>query len=735
MTNSSSSSEDWSEENQFLAVGWARGSISPPASCPIDWQPTALTPVFFGIRDYTTDQGAPVNIRVFFPSLDGAVFSAPILSGCGHYPLILLAHGDCHLSDEHYKAWFTLPAQLARAGYVVAVPELPSITTNPAVENHPALQAIAATQAWMHVGWEHQAVLMPETATGIIGHSFGAMLAARFAATHKLAAYVSLSAGWHDWADGLNTIPINGLTLPMLLMWGGQDQLATLPEQLWNGLTPPRHRVVFANGMHWDYLPVRSTPCNSERGSCTFLAAAATDYVTMFMAKYLPPELVPHLPTRIPDSLTPPPLELTTEQEFYAGNYLFGVAALSQSTECGVTIDWKTVPQLQLAVSDFGYTAGNWRVDRHPRFLSDLTGDGRADLVGFGYEGVWVALNKGDGSFFPPKLVVNQFGYHEGGWGGNRHPRFLADLTGDGRADIVGFGNGGVWTCLTNGDGTFQEPQLAINDFGYNAGNWRVDRHPRFLADLTGDNRADIVGFGNDGMWVSFNKGDGSFQDPRLVINHFGYDAGAWRVDRHPRFLADLTGNGWSDVVGFANDGVYLSINKGNGSFQDPRRVIDAFGYSAGAWRVDRHPRCLADLTGDGRADVVGFADDGVYVAINKGNGSFQAPRKVIDAFGYNAGGWRIDRHPRFLADLTGNGRADIVGFYNDGVYVAINKGNGNFHPPYKAMNHYGYSSGEWRVDHHPRILADLTGDGRADIAGFGNNGVWVSLNKGNGTF
>jgi hypothetical protein len=54
-----------------------------------------------------------------------------------------------------------------------------------------------------------------------------------------------------------------------------------------------------------------------------------------------------------------------------------------------------------------------------------------------------------------------------------------------GRADIVGFGGAGVWVSLNNGDGTFQGPQLAVNDFGYNAGGWRVDQHPRFLADLT----------------------------------------------------------------------------------------------------------------------------------------------------------------------------------------------------------------------------------------------------------
>ena len=104
---------------------------------------------------------------------------------------------------------------------------------------------------------------------------------------------------------------------------------------------------------------------------------------------------------------------------------------------------------------------------------------------------------------------------------------------------------------------------------------------------------------------------------------------------------------------------------------QKPRRVMNNFGYGARGWRVEQHPRFLADLTGDGRADIVGFGNAGVYVALNKGDGTFRAPQLVVPNFGYGAGGWRVDRHPRFLADLTGDGRADIVGFGNAGVYVA----------------------------------------------------------------
>ena len=169
-----------------------------------------------------------------------------------------------------------------------------------------------------------------------------------------------------------------------------------------------------------------------------------------------------------------------------------------------------------------------------------------------------------------------------------------ADLTGDGRADIVGFGNAGVYVALNNGNGTFQPIRRVIDNFAYNAGGWRVEKHPRFLADLTGDGRADIVGFGYRGVYIALNNGNGTFQPVQRVVNNFGYDAGGWRVEKHPRFLADLIGNEHADIVGFGNAGVYIALNNEDGTFQPVRRVIDNFGYDAGGWRVEKHPRFLA---------------------------------------------------------------------------------------------------------------------------------------------
>jgi kumamolisin len=334
---------------------------------------------------------------------------------------------------------------------------------------------------------------------------------------------------------------------------------------------------------------------------------------------------------------------------------------------------------------------------RNPRLLADLSVNGRSDIVGFGNAGVWTALSNGNGAFGAPQFVVANFGYDGGGWRVEKHPRFLADLTGNGRADIVGFGDAGVWTALSNGDGTFQPPKFVVENFGYDGGGWRVEKHPRFLADLTGNGRADIVGFGDAGVWTALSNDDGTFQPPKFVVENFGYDGGGWRVEKHPRFLTDLTGNGRADIVGFGDAGVWTALSNGDGTFQPPRFVVENFGYDGGGWRVEKHPRFLADLTGNGRADIVGFGDAGVWTALSNGDGTFQPPQFVLANFGYDAGGWRVEKHPRFLANLTGKGRADVVGFGDAGVWTASSNGDGTFQPPQFVVANFGYDAGGWR--------------------------------------
>jgi len=53
--------------------------------------------------------------------------------------------------------------------------------------------------------------------------------------------------------------------------------------------------------------------------------------------------------------------------------------------------------------------------------------------------------------------------------------------------------------------------------------------------------------------------------------------------------------------------------------------VIHGFG-SDEAWRPDVHLRMAADLAGDGRAEIVGFGDAGIYASRNLGVGPRSGP-------------------------------------------------------------------------------------------------------------
>ena len=260
----------------------------------------------------------------------------------------------------------------------------------------------------------------------------------------------------------------------------------------------------------------------------------------------------------------------------------------------------------------------------------------------------------------------------------------LADVNGDHMADIVGFGNAGALVSLATGNGQFAAPIVGIASFGATAGagGWiSNDTYPRELADVNGDGLADIVGFGNAGVLVSLATGGGHFAAPITGIASFGATAaaGGWiSNDTYPRMLADVNGDHLADIVGFGNAGVLVSLATGGGHFAGPILASSSFGATAGAggWSSQTtYPRELADINGDGKADIVAFGNSGVFYALGQSDGTFGPITSDIASFGATAGagGWTNENtYPRLLADVTGDHHADIVGFGNSGVLVAL---------------------------------------------------------------
>ncbi|MBD0272733.1 MAG: VCBS repeat-containing protein, partial [Acetobacteraceae bacterium] len=240
-----------------------------------------------------------------------------------------------------------------------------------------------------------------------------------------------------------------------------------------------------------------------------------------------------------------------------------------------------------------------------------------------------------------------------------------------------------------------------------------------------------------------------------LATAAFGAGAagGGWTdFNRYPRFVADVNGDSFGDLVGFGEVGTYVAFGTGTGGFGALTLATTAFGAgpAGGSWTsYDRYPRRPADVNGDGRDDLVGFGENGTYVALANpgGQGGFGGLTLGTAAFGAGpgAGTWSsFNLYPRRLGDVNGDSRADIVGFGENGTYVALGEFDapGQFQAFKLGIANFGSGAagGGWTsYERYPRelseIAADVNGDRIEDIVGFGENGTYVALGTFSGNF
>lgn len=329
----------------------------------------------------------------------------------------------------------------------------------------------------------------------------------------------------------------------------------------------------------------------------------------------------------------------------------------------------------------------------------------------------------------------------------------MGDLNGDGKADfaVANFCSivnkdegacdtgGGVSILIGNGDGTMQTA-VAYSSGGTAAAAVAI-------ADVNGDGRADVVVVNecisatdctSGDVGVLFGNGDGTFQAPVMYTAGYGADAVA---------IADLNGDGNPDLViadecvsssSCNNGGVSILLNKGNGTF-DAAETSSSGGNNAVGIAVD-------DLNNDGFADVVvvnqcvsksNCNTGGVSVLLGNGNGTLKSP------VNYSSGGYSALAVA--VADLNGDGRPDIVATNLcssaancvDGVAaVLMGNGNGTFEAAVSySTNGYGASS---------VAIGDVNGDGFPDLAidnicktssSCAKGGIAVLPGAGDGTF
>jgi MYXO-CTERM domain-containing protein len=295
--------------------------------------------------------------------------------------------------------------------------------------------------------------------------------------------------------------------------------------------------------------------------------------------------------------------------------------------------------------------------------MGDVSGDGKADLCARSGSGLSCWLS--DGSGFPKKISGPEWS-DANGWA---EPRFwstirLADIDGDGKADVCARSSAGITCHLATGSGfgdALAGPELS------DAKGFGADKHYATLrfADVNGDGKADVCV--RDATRFTCWLSDGAGFPTEIAGPELG-DANGWDAEKYwgTIRLGDVDGDGRHDVCARHATGFSCWLSDGNGF---PTEVAgpelgDASGWGNIAyWSTLR----LADLNGDRRADLCGRAATGFVCWLSTGSG-FGDPISLPDMS--DAGGWNAPKYYSTIrvADITGDGNADVCGRGYGGV-------------------------------------------------------------------
>jgi RHS repeat-associated protein len=277
----------------------------------------------------------------------------------------------------------------------------------------------------------------------------------------------------------------------------------------------------------------------------------------------------------------------------------------------------------------------------------DLDGDGLSGILARQGGAWYYQANLGGGRFAPVRALATQPATAAPG------RQQLLDLDGSGHLDLAELGGpvpGFYERTDERGWGSFR-PFGSRPDIAWDDPDLR-------MVDLDGDGLADVLITGDDAFTWYPSLGLEGFGDGRRTYQ-------SWDEERGPRvmfadpeqtiYLADMTGDGLSDLVRVRNGEICYWPSTGFGRF-GAKVTMDSSPWMDQPGRFDQRRVRLADVDGSGATDLVYLHPDGARLYLNQSGNGYADPHQLPQGFP------RLDSVAHVMvADLLGRGTGCLV--------------------------------------------------------------------------
>lgn len=379
---------------------------------------------------------------------------------------------------------------------------------------------------------------------------------------------------------------------------------------------------------------------------------------------------------------------------------------------------------LQQSSQDTAFPAAAYSNQQY--HLGDVNADGLSDVIWTyrdnNHLGRVVYLAKATGDGFTKASSKTDTGYGAGLVNDEDQHTLTGDINGDGKTDLIWIArlNNTVVRTVYLSNGTGFDSQGYELDVDTDYGNFLQGRYQ--LADVNGDGLSDLTWVYHHNNEVGITLYLAAFKNGQIVLNKTSSlkdDDLQPDLYQHQRFsTGDVNGDGKADIVWtFAYQNkfyrtVYLA-NVAGGGFTKISLQSDSFSSADTDHQVQ-----LADVNGDGKADLVWTYNDNNYLTrkvywSSRLGTSFELKSTDTDTSLVVAG----HQYPQSrLADVNGDGRQDLVYSYIQnttfGYVTYLSNLAGTSFSRHQASTK-SISSG---TANHEYRFADVSGDGKADL-------------------